>query len=188
MTTTKVGIIGTSGRQGLHQQLSEELFEDMLVRARQLIVDEWQLKPAQVELVSGGAAWADHVAVRLFASKEFAGLTLHLPTRWDPVTRRFTESNKTGQTANYYHRLFSDTLHIDSWAELQAAMTEGAKVLDHYDGFFDRNNGVTRVDYMMAFTLATGDAPPQRSGTHYTWARCRLPADKKRHLSLAPTK
>lgn len=181
----KVGIIGTAGRQGSDQQLSRTLFEKMVDQARYTILHTWQLKPRNVKLVSGGAAWADHVAVRLFASGEFPHLTLHFPTRWDAQAQRFSYETKTGQSANHYHSLFSEALQGDSWQELQDAIQKGARVLDHYDGFFDRNDHVAREsDFLLAFTLEHGLEPSRRSGTYYTWSRCHLPPWKKTHISL----
>lgn len=180
----RVGIIGTAGRQGLDQQLNPLLFEKMVAEAHRIITKDWKLSPADVKLVSGGAAWADHVAVRLFSHSpyHYQSLVLHLPTRWNTATQRFSYHNKTGQAANYYHRLFSDALQGDSWHELQQAMDLGAEVKDHYDGFYDRNEHVAQQsEFLMAFTLDPGSEPAPHSGTRYTWSRC--PGQRK-HVSI----
>ncbi len=63
----------------------------MMTAAENTITDTWNLSKSQVCLVSGGSAWADHIAVRLFLNSiggcgveedildGYAGLKLHLP-------------------------------------------------------------------------------------------------------------
>lgn len=62
---SRVAIIGTAGRNGLAGRLSMEKFSKMVLDADQLIRE--RVGPRKtINLVSGGAAWSDHVAVRLY--------------------------------------------------------------------------------------------------------------------------
>jgi len=182
----RVGIIGTAGRQGSHARLNAALFETMVIQARNVLTHDWQLDPQRVQLVSGGAAWADHVAVRLFLAGEVPQLVLHLPAPWDRATQRFRCLPKgAGASANYYHSLFSQGVGVDTFAELGDAIDHGATVLDHYHGFFRRNDAVAQqCDYLLALGLEGMGAPLPGSGTHYTWSKCPLPAESKCYLNV----
>ena len=66
----RVGIIGFAGgktrvSQDIYSKLSEKLFGEM----KQLVyttLEENHFLKEKVMLVSGGAAWSDHIAVELF--------------------------------------------------------------------------------------------------------------------------
>ena len=74
----RVAIIGTAGRDK-QAPLSRELFGKMCRVAQKIINDVWKLEPATVCLVSGGAAWVDHVAVSLYLQNHYPELELNLP-------------------------------------------------------------------------------------------------------------
>ena len=140
---------------------------------------------------------ADHVAVRLFAEGWVARLTVFSPCAWDSDACQFVDTgsadwrNNPGRIANKHHRNFSRHLGTSSLEELEHVRLmgkEGAMTMDCTSaGFHARNNLVaSKAEYMIAFTLAPGDAPPRKGGTRYTWNRCK--AQKKLHISLASAK
>ncbi len=61
----RVAIIGTAGR-GV-ATMTKQLFDSMVIEAKSVINS---LALTEVELISGGAAWSDHVAVALFLQFE----------------------------------------------------------------------------------------------------------------------
>lgn len=65
-----VAIVGSAGRGDDGNKLTKDLFDKMSATAEEIIVSAFWLNPADVVLVSGGAAFADHVAVRLFLDGE----------------------------------------------------------------------------------------------------------------------
>ena len=67
-----VGIIGTAGRKEDGVRLTEGDYRYLVEYIGKAV------KPNDV-LISGGAAWADHVAVQLFLDGKAGGLVLHLP-------------------------------------------------------------------------------------------------------------
>lgn len=163
-----VAIIGTAGRNGTHQQLSRNIFTNMVDTAKRIIKEEFKLDPSQVQLVSGGAAWSDHVAVWIYLDcPEFTQLKLCLPCKWDANEKQFDATSKWGESSNSHHRMFSS----ESMKEIDSAIQQGATV-QVYDGFFKRNNVVAKSEYMIAFGIEPGDQPPP-GGTHYTWSRCQ---------------
>lgn len=194
---TTVSIIGTAGRGSDGPRMSQALFEAM----RGVVVAELALRghgSRDVALRSGGAAWADHVAVDLFLAPPascgpFESLTLCLPAFfrgnvlneaspafYDTGARDWIEN--PGGTANYYHRLFSAKLRRDTLAELAAALRGGALVL-YKHGFQPRNILTGQCDLLIAFTWAPG-AVPKDGGTKHCWDHST--AKEKLHVPLAP--
>lgn len=179
-----VAIIGTAGRGSDVSLLTRQLFFRMVDKVDEIITVELGLRRPEVVLVSGGAAWGDHVAVGLFLrtrGKEdaYAGLDLHFPAIFTDT--RFV-GNRDAGTANYYHRLFSEKVGGDSIGGLWRAINAGANVF-RGNGFFARNLQVAaKADYVIAQTFNPGDFPKD-GGTKHTWDRC-LMAKRKIHINL----
>lgn len=176
-----LAIIGTAGRDKT-KPFSKGLWYQMLREANEYI------KTNKVtELVSGGAAWADHLAVYLSVMHKIK-LKLHLPA---PLTSSgFTGPYKSaGSTANYYHEKFSRIIEENSLAQLYLATQ-----MDFVDGtvqpetgdmspFFKRNILVAKdATSVLAFTWGEGFAP-ENGGTKHTWNL--INSDKKTHIPLA---
>ena len=188
-----VAIVGTAGRRGAGP-MTGATFEWMVQQVAGALRFEWGLELADVRLVSGGAAWADHVAVALFLSGAVAGLTLHLPASLVATGFKDTGSRdwckNPGRSANGYHRSFTAALGRDTLAELRTAVERGAEVVVHY-GFHARNEAVAGADHVLAFTWGATAPPP--GGTRHTWrlAKTRihisLRGARKRSRSPGPT-
>jgi len=92
------------------------LYRSMVETARGLIErraetdDAWKWE--NIELISGGAAWSDHVAVSLFLAQQIARfpLVLHLPTRFDSEGERFV-ADTVGGVANFHHEKLQRAPH-----------------------------------------------------------------------------
>jgi hypothetical protein len=182
---TTVGIIGSAGRKSDQDRLTVPVYELI----REALRAELARLPRPWDLVSGGAAWCDHVAVDLFLSGEADSLTLHLPAAFILDSNCFVRScfdgrSDAGRTADHYHRLFSKKLLAagkeSSFFDLAAAITEGARVFV-YGGFHARNIPVGKVDVLLAATFGRG-AVPADGGTAHTWANS--PAPKKVHIPI----
>lgn len=141
-----------------------------------------------VILVSGGAAWSDHVAVELFLNKSnvfVKGLELHLPCSF--VNSKYLDNgmfdwkSNPGKTSNYYHQKFSVALgdRERSFKELNQVILNDAKVVIH-KGFHDRNSLVSKSNYLIAFTW--GKKEPEDGGTLDTWNKSNNSV--KIHVSL----
>jgi hypothetical protein len=188
-----MGIIGTAGRRDDGQRMNQQLWENMLAHAIQA-VESWEPDT----LVSGGAAWADHIAVELYRAGLVKNLRLYLPAPFKDS--KFVAPNDfkhPGSIANYYHRTMSRTLRGSTLRELQLAIDAGAEV-QVIPGFKSRNTYVANdSDYLLAFTFGTHSglytpahagyldhvaAGLKDGGTADTWdkARSRL----KEHKSL----
>ena len=197
--TSVVAVIGTAGRKDDAARLKVDSFDRMYDFACGTIA-EWGVR----EAVSGGAAWADHVAVRLFLDGKVERLRLHFPAVF--AGGRF-QMNQDGEIANHYHRKFTAARGFDSLAEIAEAVAKGADVTVSR-GFFARNAIVAReATHMLAFTFGqpSQDAPDgvpyadflpsdagfkqseagglRDGGTAHTWQRCRG-AEVKRHVDL----
>jgi hypothetical protein len=173
-----ISIIGTAGRKADAPRMSWALWLAMVKRAQELL----QTYPKPWHLQSGGAAWADHVAVSLFLSGTADSLTLHLPASFNSASSEF-EGSRDAETSNYYHRLFSrhSTGQRNTMEGITKAIKKGAAVT-YSQGFFDRNNLVGKCDVLIAFTFGSSN-DPKDGGTAHTWHRSSAPI--KIHIPLS---
>lgn len=175
MTHTTVAIIGTSGRNDDALSMTQELFASMQQKAVYIMENDFGLDLKNVALVSGGAAWADHVAVELYINNTVSELRLHLPCEWTGSRHLETSGSwkvNPGRLANQCHVAFSKVLGVDTLHEIEKARWFGAYVNTGYSGFHDRNKAVANVDYLIAFTWGTGTAP-ETGGTLDTWKKAK---------------
>src|SRR5437879_6373507 len=143
---SRFSIIGTAGRSNAPvEKMTHELYQKMIAAAIEAI-NTCGVNP--VILVTGGAAWSDHVAVDLFLNRDkypllktqILGLELHLPAKFNLDTSRYHDTGSRdwrtnpGHTSNFYHEKFSATLGQPdgskdrSFQELNQAIRNGAKV------------------------------------------------------------
>ncbi len=176
-----LGIIGTAGRgQDGVQFLDNPAYWRMMKVIAQTVAT--MLQPER--LVSGGAAFSDHLAVQLYLEGFASDLTLHLPADW--LGHGFKEvkgsgnlSYDPGRTSNYYHGLFSRDTQTDTLAEIQAAIEKGATVKTGAGGFKERNTDIANeASTMLAFTFGQG-AALKDGGTKDTWVKFGLKAQRE---------
>lgn len=112
-------------------------------------------------LISGGAAFADHLAVDLFLSGDSLGLKLYIPAEFKGGKYVVENPNAffcPAKTSNHYHRKFSELYKKDSLMEIQQAITIGAKIFVG-KSFKDRNTEVANEsNILLAFTFGNGPA------------------------------
>jgi hypothetical protein len=149
----KLGIIGTAGRKEDGERL--KLGHWILMNS---VAETLALALNVKGFVSGGAAWADHVAVSLYLKHESKfNLSLHLPAKL--TIRGFMEGfdkYDAGRTSNYYHELFSKQIDINSFEDLNRAAIHGADITVGTD-FKSRNTLVANeADILLAFTFGNG--------------------------------
>ena len=180
----KVAIIGTANRKKeLLRKMSADIYENMIERAHETIVHDLNLDISDVILVSGGAAWSDHVAVSLFNRHCYAGLELYIPCDWKE-SKYYDNGERNwrlnpGYSANRYHRQFSDIVLCDTLQEIEESRTNGA-VLHVKDGFHARNTYIAKSDILIAFTWANNEYEIT-GGSRDTWRKCK---NRKIHISL----
>ena len=192
-----IAIIGSAGRGTDARRISRPLYDAMYAEALAAVRDF-----GIDEAVSGGAAFADHVAVSLFLDGHVRSLRLFLPAEFDG--RAFVPDhrvpNNPGRTANNHHAGFTAACGIDGLAEIATALSRGA-VSSSYRGFKRRNLEVAgHCSHMLAFTFASlptsvflpgepGFASPSEAGlkdgggTAHTWGEC-WKASWKKHVNL----
>lgn len=186
--TKRVAIIGSAGRGPDSKRMSKELYSCMVERALRTILDEWQLEPRNVVLVSGGSSFSDHVAVSLYHQySDFKGIALYLPCGFDKGQFKDTGQRdwrtNPGNYLNYLHKQFSRTVGLDSLKQIATLETHPRARLDtSSSGFHQRNALVARSDYILAFTFGQGSVPAD-GGTAHTWSKAP-PQARKKHVSL----
>ena len=174
----RIGIIGTAGRKPYTDMMTLDLYRKMYSHLRLLLLGRGEYNFRI--LVSGGAAWSDHLAVKAF-NRLTPQLELHLPCSFDYQNTRFSDTNPTGRTANYYHELFSKECGFDSLAEIKEAINHPNCMHTVSNGFHARNLLVGKVDLLIAFTWGEGSIPAG-GGTHHTWDNSK--AQEKIHIPL----
>lgn len=180
----KIGIIGTAGRKKDAVKLDMPTYEKMYER---LLVELDRLEPdvSKRHLVSGGAAWADHLAVLAYLDGKAASLSLHLPARY----------SKDYGVLGYYHQAFCQKLgHKPRYTldQINEAIEKGAQVTYYSDqpqssAFKERNNAVANMaDALLAFTFNAG-SQPKPGGTKDTWNKHSLlhPTRTRKHIDIA---
>jgi hypothetical protein len=176
-----VGIIGTAGRGSDARKLSKWMYDKMYTTVSDIIGRRY------VDLVSGGAAWADHLAVKQFLfSAMNPGLTLELPTffrngQYDEVN--IYNGFNVGSISNHYHRKFSTVVGCDSLREIQLAIDNGARV-EIGKGFFDRNLKIAKADIMIAFTFGDKEKLKDGGTAHTAKAYLENGGQKLYHVNL----
>jgi hypothetical protein len=183
-----IGIIGSAGRGDTGAKWNRDVYYAALRKIREL------LPPGEyVHLHSGGAAWADHLAVSTFLAQGVNALTLHLPcpfyvagqdppSGWTegpvPGFQDNSERNfitNPGGTLNYYHRRFSAVIEGNSLAGISKAVNQGATLKDEPyrwakgNRLLARNLGIgANLDMLIAFTWGPGSRPAD-GGTAHCW-------------------
>jgi hypothetical protein len=157
-----LSIVGTAGRKDDAHRLSKKHFEAMCIVADGLVEQLNETNYSITHLVSGGAAWADHVAVKLFLKKKAPHLRLFLPAAWEDGT--FHDNGiprdpvkNPGGTANYYHKQFLTATGIHSLSDIQVAKCEGAELIEVTKGFYARNALVAKSDFILAMTFGNAN-------------------------------
>lgn len=187
-----VSIIGSAGRKEEMKLVNKELMESARNAILQTITEEWKLEPAQVRLVSGGAAVIDHLAVRLFLDKslKWHSIHLHLPCKFDTTRMEYDRTDKTGWYSNSLHRQFTERVNPSSLCELSRLVKEFNKgntqiQVDYHSGFLKRNVPVSASHYILALTFGDDAAPKQESGTFHTWRLAEANGiSQLKHVSL----
>lgn len=168
-----VAIIGSCGRTG--PLFNRTHFELMVAEAYRILTQDLKLK--HWNLVSGGAAWSDHVAVALFLQGKGDSLTLHLPCK-------LSRNGLADAQSDRLHRAFSRTSSRDSIGELNRVAEMPNATVKTWKGYRERNDQVAKAAMIMiAFTWGNR---PDSGGTKYTWDKAKCP--RKIHVSLSQFK
>lgn len=176
-----VSIIGSASAKGVlsnEKLLTQKTWEVLCSTTEQHINNQISHDWSKIHLVSGGAAWCDHIAVFLYLKHPESKLTLHFPCKWDTNKKQFIDNGlyhwakNPGRTANSYHLSFQKKIKENTLEQIHDAIGQGAIVCDHYKGFHDRNLIVGQSQHLIAFSFSTGDIPSD-GGTLHTWKQSK---------------
>ncbi|MCS4088964.1 hypothetical protein [Rhizobium sp. BK176] len=191
-----ISLIGSAGRGNDAKRLDRILYDAMYDEALAMVRAH-----GIEEAVSGGAAFADHTAVRLFLEGQVKSLRLYLPADFDG--RAFVPNHRIasnpGKTANNHHNDFRSSCGVDGLMEIAESIERGAKI-EVFQGFKRRNLEVAgKCTHMAAFTfgskptsvfmpgdagfLSSEEAGLKDGGTAHTWGEC-WKARWKKHVNL----
>lgn len=166
-----LAIIGTAGRGADAAQLTEAHWRMMCCIAQTVACTL-----GATRLVSGGSAFADHVAVQLYLDGHVDALTLHLPCRYQVEAGHFDRASTEGRRLNELHEAFHAVVGTHPLSQIGEAIRKGARTTVS-PGFHARNGHVAKdAGSVLAFTFS-GGAEPRDGGTRHTWDLFRGNAD-----------
>lgn len=150
-----LSIIGTAGRKEDADKLNSALWNKVKMEVYSFVKNH-----NFPNLISGGAAFSDHLCVNLFNAGFVKNLTLCLPCKFENGkyldNGEFNSFSNPGGTANYYHKKFSKTVNRDSLSEISTAIEKGANIIIG-KGFYDRNKIVAeKSNILLAITFGGG--------------------------------
>lgn len=173
-----IAVIGTAGRDK-SKPMTAPLWVAMVNDATSRI-------PEGSELVSGGAAWADHLAVELFLLGHAKRLRLHLPAPFATCDAFAGGYGTAGGAANFYHQAFSKATGKKTIREIATACHKGAEFTMQPEApgmsaFFARN-AVVAAEASACFAYTWGEgSEPSDGGTKNTWGQIK---GTRVHVSL----
>ena len=178
----RLAVIGSAGRGEDAKRVTKELYRAMYDRLLAFITELGTVE----ELGSGGAAFADHLAVLAFLAGKMPRLWLSLPASFVLSTGRFVEPylKSPGSITNYHHRNFSRAVGGDSLRALRRALLADGCTSDVFLGFEERNAPIAAwADGVIAFTFGDG-AILKDGGSARTMARCLARGIPSWHVCL----
>ena len=184
MNYTKLAIIGTAGRKEDQAMLTAAHYTRM-VDAVVKFMGHVNIDPQMLHLYSGGAAWADHLAVTLtlMGVVPYSNLTIFLPAilEADGFVGANEYLEKVAGTANYYHRLFFQKTGHNGIQDLLTVREKGAVMDPGKSGFKTRNTQVARAldddGTLLAFTFGSPES------TQPVWTIRSFPMDTKADIA-----
>ncbi|KAK5583377.1 hypothetical protein RB653_004970 [Dictyostelium firmibasis] len=185
-----IGVIGTTGRDksrpltSKHFDYMVDAFEQYINKLKEQHKDK--IDPNNITLVSGGAAWADHVAVDYFLKNPTTcKLILYLPcliVGEKTKQYQFDTNHAHGLITNGYHTNFSKQIGRDTIQDIIRAQEFGAILDNSAEGFKNRNTCIaSSSDFLVAFTGVSGPAP-LGGGTLDTWKKSK--SIYRHHISI----
>ena len=151
----RLAVIGTSGRNPKDaERLESKHLQWMKDNVKIYIQSVINVETKDIILVSGGSAWADHVAVQLFREGEFGGLELYLPSEFN-IKSHIYKNTHEGRTLNKLHEHCQNKTGLPIFEELTSVNSrkKGVKITIQR-GFKPRNTLVARgCDHLIAFTF-----------------------------------
>lgn len=179
----RLAITGSTGRYpGDKNKLRPEFMEKMITVIREYIKNELNTTPDKVVLVSGGSAWAEHIAVQLYLTKEFAGLDLFLVSEFSVKQKKYVNTHE-GRTLNQLLIECQDKTGIDVFSELAKSIDGKNKAkITIQRAFKPRNTLIAKnCDFLIAFTF--GLQENVKGGAIDLWEK--VSSDKRIHFDLS---
>jgi hypothetical protein len=169
----KLGIIGTAGRGEDGDVLNLGYWNLMKLVTQNLIAI---FQPTH--LISGGAAYSDHLIVDYFLNNEI-NLELYLPCEFDEKFLIKSDSIfDCGKISNLYHKKFSEKVGIDSLEQIDLVIKNSKCLVEIGSGFKNRNTEIAKnSNVLLAFTF--GDGKNLKDGGTLDTVTKYLDLDKK---------
>lgn len=170
----RLAILGTSGRDRMEQlNLSMDHMDYMGELVHKYIYEVLKTTCDKIILCSGGSAWAEHVAIRLYSSKKFGGLELYLATEFNKKRKKYKNTHE-GRLMNMLHEKYREITGIDSLDELCSVISSPKVKIMVKRGFKQRNSLITQnSDHLIVhlFSKDTDSEIPTDKNIRHVWDR-----------------
>ena len=172
----KIGIIGSAGGKG--EKFTKELFDKMCKKGNELIkgikeVNKVVGTTTDITLMSGGAAWSDHVAINI--GSEYKSVEIYFPCGFDVKENKHEDNGKwdwkenPGRLSNSLHEQFGKELGRNTQEDFGKLKNI---IMYKGNGFHHRNTYVAACHYLIAFTFSES-MDGYKGGTADTWKKCK---------------
>ena len=151
----RLAIIGSSGKNPLDlEKYSIDHFTFMTETINSYIKNTIQTELSNIILVSNGSAWADHVAVQLYLTRQYGGLELYLASKFDLKHSRYVNTHE-GRSLNKLHQQCQEKTQINVLGELAKVQYRPNVKITVKRGFVARNTLVAHnCDHIITFTFS----------------------------------
>lgn len=164
----RVGIIGFSGvsEQEDPSFWNETAYKQMIDFCDGAI-RKTGLSPVNVELVTGGFPWSDHVAVTLFNYGGYSSLVINSPAKFK--LGGFGETSEPGCDLNKLHQSFLNQTGIDSLLEIRDAVFKGAVMVDSHKDLRSVYKALRQCKYIISLAKDDSENPDKCTKRMIRW-------------------
>jgi hypothetical protein len=191
-----IGIIGSRGdvyQENLYY--TKELYDKLVCYTRNLIKTLGYTRNSEIQLISGGCSFIDHIIITLYneaklTSDPYHSLIIYSPCRWNSIDMKFHSSssdhhnynNYIGEFLNKLHRNFSERLMRNTLVEINDIQKNNNVFFDSSSNSFQCRNykiASSCKDVLIAFGWKESINEIFNSGTKITWNLCNQCRVKK---------
>jgi hypothetical protein len=155
-----LAVVGTAGRGNDAIFLNRDVYIRMVSATVKFIESLGDLN--RIRLVSGGAAWTDHIVITMVLQRIVRpeNVTVFAPSKFVEGEYYGTGyAERTSRTANHYHREFSKAVGGNTLTEIETAIHMGIHFIPGSGDFKARNTQVARFvspgGHLLAFTMGS---------------------------------
>lgn len=151
----RLGIVGITGNNPSDKKKLQAFHMNWMMKTVKLYIKEiLKVEPKNIILVSGGSAWCDHTAIKLYLENKYAGLDLYLVSKFNHKNKCYVNTHE-GRKLNQLHLECQEKTNCDVLFELARAVTKKNTKIIIQRAFKPRNTLISKnCDYLMVFNFS----------------------------------